>query len=104
MRRSLAEDGELISGDRVLIRLEDEHDRADDLPRIRILPMLAAEAKTATDVDLFIVALLDSFGRVLRRRLRDPIGYLESWISIEQPFGDAEKAADGDGDAPETVE
>jgi len=42
----------------------------------------------------FIVALLDSFGRVLRRRLRDPIGYLESWISIEQPFGDAEKAAD----------
>jgi hypothetical protein len=104
LRRSLAEDGELISGDRVLIRLEDEHDRADDLPRIRILPMLAAEAKTATDVDLFIVALLDSFGRVLRRRLRDPIGYLESWISIEQPFGDAEKAADGDGDAPETVE
>ena len=35
LRRSLAEDGELISGDRVLIRLEDEHDRADDLPRIR---------------------------------------------------------------------
>jgi len=59
-----------------------------------VLPLLAAEAKTAEDVDLFIVALLDSFARVLRKRLKNPVGYLESWIAIEQPFADAEKAAD----------
>ena len=73
-----------------------------------ILPTLAAEAEPAADVDLFIVALLDSFGRVLRKRLKDPIGYLESWISIEAPFADAERAANDDrgddGDAAGTVE
>ena len=59
-----------------------------------VLPLLAAEAKTATDVDLFIVALLDSFARVLRKRLQDPIGYLESWIAIEHALADAENTAD----------
>lgn len=62
-----------------------------------ILPMLAAEAATPADVDLFIVALLDSFARVLAARLKNPVGYLESWIAVEQPLADAEKAV-GDGD------
>jgi hypothetical protein len=61
---------------------------------VDILPMLAAEAETPTDVDLFIVALLDSFGRVLCKRLEDPVGYVTSWLAIEARLADAEKAAD----------
>ena len=41
-----------------------------------VLPLLAAQAVTPADVDLFIAALLDSFGRVLVKRLKDPIGYV----------------------------
>ena len=61
-----------------------------------ILPMLAAEAETPEDVDLFVVALLDSFARVLRKRLDDPVGYLESWIAVEQTLADVENADDDD--------
>jgi hypothetical protein len=57
-----------------------------------ILPMLAGQAETPEDVDLFVVALLDSFGRVLRRRLEDPIGYVESWLAVESAAADAEQA------------
>jgi hypothetical protein len=56
-----------------------------------ILPLLAAQAVTPEDVDLFVCALLDSFGRVLVKLLKDPVGYVESWLAIEQAAADGEQ-------------
>ena len=57
---------------------------------VDVLRLLAAQAETPQDVDLFVCALLDSFGRVLVKRLTDPLGYLEGWLAIESAAADAE--------------
>lgn len=61
-----------------------------------ILHLLAAQAQTAEDVDLFIMALLDSFSRVLCKRLDDPVGYLEGWIALEQAAAATDETPDSD--------
>lgn len=68
-------------------RLRGDHD---------VLPMLAAECETPTDVDMCIVAAFDALAKMLQRKTGDPGGYLEQWIALERQLADDEEAA-GDG-------
>jgi len=54
---------------------------------------LAAETTTAREVDRFMLALLDLFAAFAKRKLDDPVGYFESWISMELAQAEAEEAA-----------
>ena len=57
------------------------------------------EAFSDVGLDYFVTGFgtggtLKGVARVLRKRLQDPIGYLESWIAIEHALADAENTAD----------
>ena len=56
-----------------------------------VLPLLAAEFKTATDVDMCILAAFDCLAFTLRNGLEDPATYLAGWIEQERRLADDEE-------------
>jgi len=62
-----------------LARLRGDHD---------VLPLLAAECQTPTDVDMTIVAGFDALAAMVRRRSKDPESYLLQWIALERQLAD----------------
>lgn len=61
------------------------------------LLLATREPSTPAELNRFVLALADGFAMLARRRLEDPIGYLENWIAFElQRADDDHDATDDD--------
>jgi hypothetical protein len=65
-----------------------------------VLPLLARECVTPTDVDMCIVAAFDALAKVLMLKTSDPLAYLTQWVALERELAEVEEQAAGDDGPP----